>query len=94
MADFDVTDVQAALQRIQAQTRTEHLRLTIHAQQEMLDEDISLDQLLQTLTTGQIIENYPQHRRGPCCLMSGQTQAGRQLHVVCTTAQPVLIGEA
>ena len=38
MADFDVTDVQAALQRIQAQTRTEHIRLTIHAQQEMLEE--------------------------------------------------------
>ena len=57
----------------------------------MVEEDISLDQLRQALVTGRILENYPEHRRGPCCLVSGNTLAGRPLHVVCTTAQPALI---
>ncbi|MBM4122800.1 MAG: DUF4258 domain-containing protein [Nitrospira sp.] len=39
----------------------------------------------------QVIENYPEHRRGPCCLLNGQTERGRPLHIVCTTAQPSLI---
>ena len=91
MADFDVTDLNAALQRIRAQSAAEEIRITIHAQQEMVDEDISLDQVRQAVANSQILENYPEHRRGPCCLVSGDTVAGRPLHVVCTTAQPVLI---
>ena len=36
-------------------------------------------------------ENYATHRRGACCLVGGTTRAGRPLHIVCTTAQPVLV---
>lgn len=91
MADFDVIDPGAALQRVRAQAEAEEIRITIHAQQEMVDEDISLDQVRQALANGHILENYPEHRRGPCCLVNGSTLTGRPLHVVCTTAQPVLI---
>jgi hypothetical protein len=91
MNEIDVTDVSAAQERIRTQAQAGNIRVTVHAQQEMVDENISLDQVLQTITTGQILENYPHHRRGACCLVSGATQHGRPLHVVCTTAQPVLI---
>ncbi len=30
-------------------------------------------------------------RRGACSLVSGLSQEGRPLHIVCTTAQPLLI---
>ena len=91
MTDFDVTDLNAALERIRTQAETDQIRITIHAQQEMVDEDISLDQVRQAIANGRILENYPQHRRGPCCLVNGRTESDRPLHVVCTTAQPVLI---
>lgn len=91
MAELDATDEKAALEQIRAQAQAENVRITIHAQQEMVDEDISLDQVLQVIATGQILENYPHHRRGACCLVNGLTQNGRPLHVICTTAQPVLI---
>jgi hypothetical protein len=91
MVDFDVTNLDAALQRIRVQAEAEEIRITIHAQQEMVDEDISLDQIRQAVANGHIVENYPEHRRSPCCLVNGRTQIGRPLHVVCTTAQPVLI---
>ncbi len=57
----------------------------------MAEEGISLDEVLQAVAGGQILENYPEHRRGACCLLYGRTANGRHLHVVCTTAQPVLI---
>ena len=57
----------------------------------MVEEDITFDEVLEAIAAGQILENYPEHRRGACCLLSGLTQNGRYLHVVCTTAQLVLI---
>ncbi|MBI3972422.1 MAG: DUF4258 domain-containing protein [Chloroflexi bacterium] len=38
-----------------------------------------------------MLENYPEHRRGACCLIGGTTSTGRPIHVVCTTARPMLI---
>ena len=81
---------EAALTRIRDQARDENVRVTQHAQQEMAAEDVTLDEVLEAIAAGQILENYPEHRRGACCLLGGMTRAGRALHVVCTTAQPVL----
>lgn len=57
----------------------------------MVEENIDLKEVMGAVATAQIIENYPEHRRGPCCLLNGQTERGRPLHIVCTTAQPSLI---
>ena len=91
MNEVDVTDLEAVLERIRAQTERENIRVTQHAQQGMVEEDIMLDEVLEAIATGQILENYPQHRRGGCCLLNGLTFGGRPLHIVCTTARPVLI---
>ena len=82
---------EAMLERIRSQAKAENLRITQHAQQEMVEEDITLDEVLEAIAEGQILENYPEHRRGACCLLNGFTRAGRPLHIVCTTARPVLI---
>ena len=91
MREMDVTDWGVILERIQTQAREENIRLTQHAQQEMIEEDTVLDEVLEAIAHGRILENYPQHRRGACCLLHGLTQAGRSLHIVCTTARPMLI---
>ncbi len=89
--EVDVTDLKTLLKRIRAQANVENIRVTQHAQQEMAEEDIMLDEVLEAIATGQILENYPEHRRGACCLLNGLTQNGRPLHIVCTTARPMLI---
>ncbi len=91
MGALDVTDLEAILEQIRVQAAAENIRITQHAQQEMVEEDITLDEALQAIATGQIVENYPEHRRGACCLLNGMTRQSRPLHIVCTTAQPVLI---
>lgn len=57
----------------------------------MDDEQITLDEVLSAIAHGQILEDYPEHKRGSCCLLYGRTFAGRHLHVVCSTARPLLI---
>lgn len=79
------------LQQIQTQAASATIRLTQHAQQEMVEEEISLDEVLESISTGQILENYTEHRRGACCLLGGTIRQDRPLHVVCTTANPILI---
>lgn len=80
-----------AIAHIRAQALAENFRITLHAHQAMVEEGITLDELLQTVACGQILEDYPEHRRGACCLLNGQTNKGRPLHIVCTTTAPVLV---
>ena len=83
--------LKAVLEQIRAQADVENIRITRHAQQEMAEEDITLDEVLEAIATGQVLENYPEHRRGACCLLNGLTKKVRPLHIVCTTVRPVLI---
>lgn len=88
MATHDLAEV---LRGIRDKLQAGEFRITQHAHQEMVEENISLVEVLEAMSTGVILEDYPQHRRGACCLLSGETTAGRPLHVVCTTNQPVVI---
>ena len=79
-------------EEIQQAIRTRDITVSRHALREAIAEDISVDEVRQALLSGMIIENYPTHRRGPCCLVYGQTEAGRDLHIVITSSLvPALI---
>ncbi len=86
-----ISRMDLALARIQKQAATLNLRVTQHAQIEMDAESITLDDVLKAIANGTILEDYSEHLRGPCCLLYGRTKKGRHLHIVCTTAQSVLI---
>lgn len=79
------------LERIKSQAKSGGFRVTQHAQQEMVEEEITLDDVVEAIAQAEILEHYPDHRRGACCLVSGRTGKGRPLHIVCTTVQPLLI---
>ena len=57
----------------------------------MAEEDFTLADVYEGLIAGQVIENYPEHKRGACALVNGVAPDGRPVHIVCTTANPVLI---
>ena len=91
MSGPDLTELEALLFRIKSHAASGDLRITQHAQQEMAEDEISLDDVLDAIQDGEILEHYPEHRRGACCLVCGLTDKGRPLHIICTTAQPMLI---
>jgi len=65
-------------------------RFTGHARREMESESlgvIQIDELLEAIASGEIIEDYPDDQPYPSCLIFGRAQSGRPLHIVCA---PVL----
>lgn len=58
---------------------------TLHAVDEMNAEDevISKDEIREVIFTGEIIEEYPEDKRGHSCLMMCHTRKGRPVHLIC-----------
>jgi hypothetical protein len=88
---LDPRNPKSIVQRLSQQAHQELLRITIHANQEMLEEDIRLDDVVHVLKNPVLLENYPDHQRGSCCLVCGTDDAGRHLHIVCTTSLEKII---
>ena len=91
MADREETDDGVIAGRLRQQAITDRIRLTVHAHQEMVEEDIALDDVRDVLFSARLLEDYPEHRRGACCLVCGRTSRDRSVHVVCTTALDLAI---
>ena len=91
MTDSDIQNVEAIVHRIREQSRLELVRLTVHAHQEMVEENVVLEDVLGALREAKLVENYPNHKRGPCCLICGRGRSGKYLHIVCTSSLEVAI---
>jgi hypothetical protein len=57
----------------------------------MVAAGFSVDDVLAGLSNGELLEDYPSHKRGACALFGGVAPSGRPVHIVCTTANPMLI---
>lgn len=57
----------------------------------MTDEGFALADVLEAIETASVIEDYPEHKRGACCLIGGITRNGRPVHIVCTTSLELLV---
>ncbi|RJP19215.1 MAG: DUF4258 domain-containing protein [Candidatus Omnitrophota bacterium] len=91
MEDTDIHDHQAIQKRLRRQAEAGRFRVTLHAHQEMIDEDISIDEVREVLLDATVVENYPEHERGSCCLVCGWISRKRYIHVVCTTSLDLVI---
>lgn len=61
-------------------------RFTDHARREMEAEPfgvIRVDEVLEVLESGEIIEEYPEDQPYASCLILGRTALERPLHIVC-----------
>jgi hypothetical protein len=62
-----------------------------HALQRSLERGIREEEVVQALLNGEIIEEYPDDKYGPSCLVLGRTSAGRPVHVHCSLPPTVWI---
>jgi hypothetical protein len=79
------------IEEIRNLASTQNFRLTRHAAEELADENITVDEMIDSILNGNIIEDYPNHKQGSCCLVNGTTVSGRPLHTVCTSGKPFLL---
>ncbi len=62
-----------------------------HAVDQSILRRISVAELRETIAVGEIIEDYPNDKYGPSCLIFGFTAQGRPLHVQCSYSTRPLI---
>ncbi len=54
-----------------------------HADDERLNDELSLKEVEEAIRNGRILEQYPDTGRGESCLVAGFTGHGKPIHVVC-----------
>jgi hypothetical protein len=55
-----------------------------HAVDQSIIRRISVHEIREAFANGQVIENYPEDKYGPSCLIVGFTLTGRPLHIQCS----------
>lgn len=79
------------LDAIKKIARERLLIFTEHAIRQMLKRQITVDEVRDAVLSGEIIEDYPDDKYSPSCLLYGRTQAGRPLHVQCSAPPRVRV---
>lgn len=55
-----------------------------HAVDQTIIRRISVTEIREAMSKGEIIEDYPEDKYGPSCLIHGKTAGGRSIHVQCS----------
>ena len=74
------------LSKIRDSILARNIRFSSHARNEMEDEEfgsICKEEVYESIVNGQIIEEYPDDRPYPSCLIYGKTSKERPIHTVC-----------
>jgi len=71
-------EIQSIIESIQAKG----FRITDHADEEANNDGISLIEAFETITTGEIIEQYPDDKPYPSCLIYSRLESGDPIHPV------------
>ena len=62
-----------------------------HAIQRSIERAITEEEVVEAILNGEIVEEYPEDKYGPSCLILGRTRAGRPVHVQCSLPPTVWI---
>jgi anti-sigma28 factor (negative regulator of flagellin synthesis) len=69
------------IEQIRAKIRAGQFEFSKHAVDQSVLRQISVQDLREAIANGEIIEDYPEDKYGPSCLVLGFTRAGRPLHI-------------
>jgi len=62
-----------------------------HAIERSIERKIAEEDMAEVILNGEIIEEYPEDKYGPSCLIFGRTRQGRPIHVQCSLPPEVWI---
>jgi hypothetical protein len=73
-------------------TAKKRIIYTEHAVDEMNTEEeiISTKEVSQVIFQGEVIEDYPEDKKGHSCLIFAMTDKGRPVHVICSPKEEYL----
>ena len=79
------------IEEIRVKVASGNFEFTQHAVDQSLLRQVTVNELREAVSTGEVIEDYPQDKYGPSCLLLGFTQFARPIHIQCShPSRPVL----
>ncbi len=70
------------LAKVREFVKTRTVRVSQHAIAELLDDDISLQAVVDGIAAAEVVEDYPDHARGACVLCLQRIEADEFVHVL------------
>jgi hypothetical protein len=61
-----------------------HFEFTRHALDQTILRRIKTLEIREAMEEGEVIEDYPEDKYGPSCLVFGRTKSGRPIHLQCS----------
>lgn len=81
----------ALIDEIRAKVGSGEFEYSQHAVDQTTLRCIAVREIREAITNGEVIEDYPNDKYGPSCLVLGVTDAGRPIHVQCShSSRPVI----
>jgi len=74
----------ARIDEIRGKFASARFEFSQHAVDQSILRKVSVEELLEAVASAQIIEDYPDDKYGPSCLLYGVTADGRPLHIQCS----------
>jgi hypothetical protein len=72
------------LDGIRTKIRNGQFEFSQHATDQSIIRHISVQEILQAIDQSEVIEDYPNDKYGPSCLILGFTNSKRPLHIQCS----------
>ena len=69
---------------LQAKFANEQFEFSRHALDRTILREISVQEIGEVIAQAELLEDYPDDKYGPSCLVLGFTKAGRALHLQCS----------
>lgn len=58
------------------------MRISEHGYDELMEDDLTVGELLDGIAHATLVEEYPQFQKGPCVLLLQNDHLGKPVHVV------------
>jgi Domain of unknown function (DUF4258) len=72
------------IEEIRQKIANNQFEFSKHAVDQSILRGIRVQEVREAIATGQIIEDYPDDKYGPSCLINGLTQENRYIHIQCS----------
>ena len=74
----------ALIDELRRKIAAEEFEFSKHAADQSIIRRISVEEARESIAEGEVIEDYPQDKYGPSCLIFGKTKSGRPVHIQCS----------
>ncbi len=72
------------IDQLRSKVAANQFEFTRHALDQSILRGITVQELREAIANGEVIEDYPEDKYGPSCLLFGMTKSDRAIHIQCS----------